>query len=116
MDISSDKDWQAFCEATEGHTPGPWHSDEADMFGDYTITQVGEISAVAAVISNCRPAEEVAANAALVDAAPAMKAEIERLRAALQVIASRKWDSMTDGCNAAVEAKDIARTALTGEA
>lgn len=41
-------------------------------------------------------------------------AEVERLREALTAITARKWDSMTDGCNAAVEAKDIARTALKG--
>src|SRR3546814_7675027 len=49
-------------------TPGPWGVDVPDMFGDYNILHDGDALAVAAVVSNMRPAEEVAANAALVGA------------------------------------------------
>jgi len=43
-------------------------------------------------------------------------AEIERLREALTKISLRKWNSMTQGCNAAREASNIARAALAGKA
>ena len=46
----------------------------------------------------------------------AQAAEIERLREALTKISLRKWNSMTQGCNAAREANDIARAALAGKA
>jgi hypothetical protein len=42
----------------------------------------------------------------------ALEAEIEKLREALTKISLRKWNSMTQGCNAAREANDIARAAL----
>jgi hypothetical protein len=42
----------------------------------------------------------------------AQAAEIEKLREALTKIGLRKWNSMTQGCNAAREANDIARAAL----
>jgi len=42
----------------------------------------------------------------------AQAAEIEKLREALTKISLRKWNSMTQGCNAAREANDIARAAL----
>lgn len=51
------------------HTPGPWHSEGPDEFGDYNIHHPADRLAVAAVISNGRPAAEVAANAALVASA-----------------------------------------------
>lgn len=47
------------------HSELPWHADGPDMFGDYTIQPAGEVLAVAAVVSNMRPPEEVAANAEL---------------------------------------------------
>ena len=43
-------------------------------------------------------------------------AEIDRLREALTKISLRKWNSMTQGCNAAREASNIARAALAGKA
>ena len=46
----------------------------------------------------------------------AQAAEIDRLREALTKISLRKWNSMTQGCNAAREANDIARAALAGKA
>lgn len=62
--------------STYSHTPGPWSHGEPDMFGDYTITSVAEEGspAVAAVVSNLRDGEAVAANAALIAAAPDMLA------------------------------------------
>ena len=55
-------------------------------------------------------------NASLVRHIEAQAAEIERLREALTKISLRKWNSMTQGCNAAREANDIARAALAGKA
>jgi hypothetical protein len=45
----------------------------------------------------------------------AQAAEIERLREALTKISLLKWNSMTQGCNAAREASNIARAALAGK-
>lgn len=56
-----------------GTTPGPWKADPADMFGDHNVTlkDTSECClAIAAVVSNLRPAEEVAANANLIAASP----------------------------------------------
>lgn len=52
------------------HSPGPWNFEGPDAFGDYNIHQPGIMAAVAAVISNLRPEEEVLHNARLVAAAP----------------------------------------------
>lgn len=52
------------------HTPGPWRAEGPDMFGDFNIIPPDAMLAVAAVVSNLRPAERVAANAAVVAAAP----------------------------------------------
>jgi hypothetical protein len=46
----------------------------------------------------------------------AQAAEIERLREALTKISLLKWNSMTQGCNAAREASNIASAALAGKA
>lgn len=51
-------------------TNGAWRAHGPDEFGDYTVSPVGEVLAVAAVVSNMRLPAEVAANAALVAAAP----------------------------------------------
>lgn len=63
------------------HTAGPWKADNADdTFGDHNITkQDGSegLSAIAAVVSNGRPAEEVQANANLVAAAPDLLEALE---------------------------------------
>lgn len=61
-------------------TPGPWRSEGPDEFGDHNIIPPDARLAVAAVVSNLRPAEEVAANACLVAAAPEL---CEALKAAL---------------------------------
>lgn len=56
-----------------GHTPGPWRTEAADMFGDHNIVLADggdDCRAIAAVVSNLRPPEEVAANAAVIAAAP----------------------------------------------
>jgi hypothetical protein len=46
------------------------------------------------------------------DRIEAQAAEIERLREALTTIRDRKWNTMTQGCDAACEAQSIARAAL----
>jgi predicted aminopeptidase len=46
----------------------------------------------------------------------AQAAEIERLREALTTIRDRKWNTMTQGCDAACAAFNLARAALTGKA
>lgn len=53
-----------------GYTSGPWRAEDADMFGDYAITQEGGGLAIAAVVVNLRGADEVSANAYLIAAAP----------------------------------------------
>lgn len=54
----------------EPFTQGDWRSEGPDMFGDYNIIPIRQVSAVAAVVSNLRSVDEVAANARLVAAAP----------------------------------------------
>ena len=56
------------------YTPGPWHADPADMFGDHNIMRGDneDVLAIAAVVWNMRPSDEVAANARLIAAAPEM--------------------------------------------
>lgn len=51
---------------TEKHSPLPWKIEGPDMFGDYNILHPTEAAAIGAVVSNLRPPEEVAANAALI--------------------------------------------------
>lgn len=57
-------------------TPGPWRAEGPDHFGDHNILHPADSLAVAAVVSNMRPAGEVAANARLVAAAPTMLAAL----------------------------------------
>lgn len=52
------------------HTAGPWFADKPDMFGDVNILHSADALAVAAVVSNLRPEDEIAANARLIAAAP----------------------------------------------
>ena len=62
-------------------TPGSWVAEEADFFGDHNIIladSAGDSSAIAAVVSNLRPALEVANNARLIAAAPEMAALIQK--------------------------------------
>ena|SRR3989304_752122 len=51
-------------------TPGPWRAEGPDPFGDWNILHDGDALAIGAVVSNMRPAFEVAANARLEAAAP----------------------------------------------
>ena len=46
----------------------------------------------------------------------AQAAEIERLREALTTIRDRKWNTMTQGCDAACAAFNLARAVLAGKA
>lgn len=50
-------------------TKGPYRAEGPDMFGDWNILHPADSLAVGAVVSNMRPAEEVAANANLFGAA-----------------------------------------------
>ena len=59
-------------------TPGPWHADGPDMFGDFNILHPADSLAVAAAVTNLRPPEEVHANACLLAAAPTMYAALKR--------------------------------------
>lgn len=69
----------------EGHTPGTWVAEGADVFGDHNIIlRDGEDRrAVAAVVSNMRDPSEVAANARLIAAAPDL---LEAAKIALSLI------------------------------
>lgn len=60
-----------------GFTPGPWRAEGPDMFGDFNICHPADALAVGAVVSNLRAPEQVAANAALIAAAPALYAALE---------------------------------------
>lgn len=50
------------------YSPGPWRSEGPDEFGDYNILHNGDPRAVAVVVSNMRPPDEVRANARLIAA------------------------------------------------
>lgn len=65
-----------------GFTPGPWHAEGPDQFGDFNIHHERYRLAVAAVVSNMHPPEEVAANARLIAAAPDMFEALRNLLAA----------------------------------
>jgi len=66
-------------------TAGPWIASEADWFGDHNIQSKEGVEtdtdhlAIAAVVSNLRPADEVAANAYLISAAPTLAEALARL-------------------------------------
>lgn len=60
------------------YTDGPWMLDGPDEFGDYNVVSPEGPSAVAAVVSNLRDPEQVAANARLVAASPEMAVEIRK--------------------------------------
>ena len=63
-----------------GFTKGPWWHRRPDPFGDYTISHDGDTLAVAAVVSNMRPPEQVRANADLIAAAPDLYEALEIVR------------------------------------
>lgn len=63
-------------------TPGPYKAHPVDMFGDYTIViddNQNDTLAIAAVISNMRPSDEVAANAALFGATHDLLTALEEM-------------------------------------
>lgn len=124
-------------ELIEQATPADWIASEADYFGDHNIQSKDGVETdtnhlvIAAVISNLRPAAEVAANAALIVAlvnqAPAMLDELDALREALRIIAGPPEDSFMPPPDDKPDAKitwprwskeqcrDIARAALEQE-
>lgn len=61
------------------HTPGPWHAEGPDDFGDYNIKNDDFHVAIGAVVSNLRPMMEVRSNARLIAAAPAMLKALEEI-------------------------------------
>ena len=61
------------------HTPGPWSIEGPDDFGDFNVHCARERAVVAAVVSNLRPSDEVAANAHVVSAAPEMLVQLKGL-------------------------------------
>lgn len=64
-------------------TPGPWVAEEADYFGDHNIIltdSADDCRAIAAVVSNFRPALEVASNARLIAAAPEMAELLRQIK------------------------------------
>jgi len=97
---------------TCAHTHGPWLAEPADMFGDHNIVRAYESGlamqedrlAIAAVVSNLRPADEVAANARLIASAPLMMERIAELERWLRCITddceeqAKAW--IADGCDA----------------
>ena len=79
--------------------------DAAIDLDELHIIQVWNIDRVAAAFAGHRQT-----------ATKAQAAEIERLREALTTIRDRKWNTMTQGCDAACEAAHLARAALAGKA
>lgn len=61
-------------------TPGPYRCEGPDPFGDWNILHPSDALAVAAVVSNMREPEEVAANARLFSAAPELYEALEMVR------------------------------------
>lgn len=72
------------------HTPGPYSAEGPDMFGDYNIFHPADALAVAAVVSNMRPADEVAANAALFSAAPDLLEALREILGPLNVCSNNR--------------------------
>lgn len=67
------------------HTPGPWHAKGPDDFWDFNILHDGDSLAVAAVVSNMRPLDEISANARLVAAAPELLAALQDCVAVMEL-------------------------------
>lgn len=91
-------------------TPGPYKAEPVDMFGDYNIVRANcedEVLAIAAVVSNMRPSGEVAANAALVAAAPDL---LEALQGLVNAVFN---DDVAATVSALVEARAAIRRALS---
>lgn len=77
-------------------TEGPWRAEGPDPFGDLNILHPADALAIAAVVSNMRPAEEVVANAHLIAAAPelydALNNTIANERIAMEVLARARGE------------------------
>ena len=62
------------------HTPGPWHEDGTDEFGDKAIIPVKGGMAVAVVVTNGQLKEVAEANAHLIAAAPDLYETLKAIR------------------------------------
>ena len=87
-------------------TPGPWTIEGPDQFGDYNIHHPADRLAIGAIVSNMRPAEEVAANARFIVEAVNAYTSTEALRSALML--AEKADRIHSKCN---ECTDYAQPA-----
>lgn len=98
--------------AEHGFTPGPWAADKADMFGDHNVVRGNsdDLSAIAAVVSNMRPANEVFANARLIAASPTL---LEALIQAAEEIEDLRKYANNHGGMIDNERCDYARAAIT---
>jgi hypothetical protein len=67
-------------------TAGPRHCEGPDIFGDRNILHDADRLAVAAVVSNFRPPEEVAANARLVAAVPELRDALRKTASLLSFL------------------------------
>lgn len=121
MNISSDKDWKAFCEAVRDVADETWRQE-----GYRIVAPCGE--RVGSAELRAGGWNKYVQRLTLAAAAPAMKAEIERLREVLAFYAKADWhgfqmDAVNDHDERYIECGDLwedkgakARTALTGEA
>ena len=90
-------------------TPGPWTLEGPDEFGDFNVMPDGQNPAIAAVVSNCRPLVEIAANARLIAAAPETAAE----RDALLVVNAEMLEALKALLNADLGSRDKAKAAIS---
>ncbi|MDT4853095.1 hypothetical protein FQZ97_873490 [compost metagenome] len=88
------------------HTPGPWRYQGPDDFMDFNILHNGDSLAVAAVVSNMRNLEEIAANARLVAAAPDLLAALQLTSKALTAALTGGEVSAAQAGNALVKAAE----------
>jgi hypothetical protein len=106
-------------------TPGPWTIEGPDQFGDYNIHHPADRLAIGAIVSNMRPAEEVAANARFIVEAVNAYTSTDALRSALhvaeqnfeairKVLVNNLVEPERSAFWLAVRARDAARTALAG--
>lgn len=80
-------------------TPGPYRCEGPDPFGDWNILHPGDALAVAAVVSNMREPEEVAANAHLQAAAPELYDALKRILPPDMRATIAKHHASDCGCN-----------------
>lgn len=84
---------------TPKFTPGPYRCEGPDPFGDWNILHPGDKLAVAAVVSNMREPQEVAANAHLIAAAPELYEALRRIVTPAMVSAMAGAHKATCVCN-----------------